>query len=158
MPDVSRTPFAEWISVSMDNAGLSGRKLAKKLGVHDTNISHWKSGKAVPSVDTLRKIAQTFEVPYSRLLVTARPDEFPPNEFGEPLPVPEKLAYRKRIRKHIEQAPGLDPRDARDVETVLALAYEIRNSDGDATEELHKAAEALDVIRRVIRGRQGVAE
>lgn len=144
----NQTRFAAWLAVAMDNKGYSGRKLAKLLGNHDTSVSKWKAGEAVPTVSTLIKMAQVFDVPPQRLLATARPDEFDPKNFGEPLPVPSKLAYRKRVAEYIRNLP-IDDRDARELEELFAITQLMREGlDGD--EQLNKAIQALRSLRRVV--------
>jgi transcriptional regulator with XRE-family HTH domain len=153
MTDLPR--FARWLIVSMDNKGMSGRKLAKLLDYHDTSVSKWKAGEATPSVATLVKIAKIFDVPPTRLLVTARPDEFKAEDFGEPLPVPARAAYRTRIREHIRSMP-IEERDAQDLEELFAITQLMRDGEGgDLNGHLAKAVDALATLRKIIKGEEG---
>lgn len=142
------THFAEWLSVSMDNAGLSGRKLAKMVGQTSTAVSKWTTGAAVPSMSNIHKLARIFKVPPGRLLATARgPD------WGEPLPVPSRIAYRERIRKHLMSAPDIAPEDAEAAGDLFEALHILRESGG--TQELRST---LDSLRSVIRDKEGQLE
>jgi transcriptional regulator with XRE-family HTH domain len=141
--------FAQWLTVSMDNAGLSGRKLAKMLGTTSTAVSKWTTGAAVPSIENIGKIAQIFEVPPSRLLATARGVE-----WGEPLPLPTKHAYRDRIKRYIRSAPDIDEADAKAVGELFE-ALHIMREKGGGTQELHAT---LEKLRAVVRDKEGELE
>ncbi len=143
--------FAQWLAVSMDNLGLSGRKLAKLLDYHDTSVSKWKAGDAVPSVATLMKIAEIFDVPPPRLLVTARPDEFAEKDFGPPLEIPSRQAYWMRAQRHIKDLP-LEEHDARELQALLSITQMLRESDMPVNGQHRAIADALTTIRKVVRG------
>ena len=48
--------------------GLSQEEFAQKLCVTRQAVSRWETGETVPSTDTLKEIAKTFQVPVDRLL------------------------------------------------------------------------------------------
>lgn len=142
----STTPhFAQWLTVSMDNAGLSGRKLAKMMGQTSTAVSKWTTGAAVPSIENIRKLAEIFEVSPSRLLATARgPD------WGDPLAIPPRWAYRDRVRKYLRGTPEIDKADAEAVGDLFEAMHIMKETGG--TVELRNTLEAL---RSLIRDKEG---
>src|SRR5262245_30281655 len=60
MPDRSR--FGGWLATSMRSRGLSQAQLARSVGVADTQVSRWRRGQVVPSVQYLQRIADAFGV------------------------------------------------------------------------------------------------
>jgi transcriptional regulator with XRE-family HTH domain len=46
----------------MQNRGLSQAQLARSVGVADTQVSRWRRGQVVPTVQYLQRIADTFGV------------------------------------------------------------------------------------------------
>jgi transcriptional regulator with XRE-family HTH domain len=60
--DRSRTQFAGWLSTSMSSRGLSQAQLARAVGVADTQVSRWRRGQVLPTVQYLQRIADTFGV------------------------------------------------------------------------------------------------
>lgn len=129
----------------MENAGLSGRKLAKLMGQTSTAVSKWTTGAAVPSIENIGKMAAIFEVPAGRLLATARG-----SDWGEPLPIPSRHAYRTRVRKYITSAPEIDETDAEAVGDLFEAMHIMKETGG--TQELRNTLEALRVV---IRGQEG---
>lgn len=156
MAGVELPQFAQWLTVSMDNQGLSGRKLAKQLGYTDGMVVRWKKGERVPSPGTLIKIAKIFDVTPGRLLVTARPDEFPAADFGEPLAVPSPKAYRRRVREYLHSGTApIREVDAQALDRMFAATELLRHGDG------HIEGEVLDIIeevRQIIRGERKTSD
>ncbi len=60
--------FGNYIYEKRKLAGLSQRQVARLLGVTDKAVSKWENGRAKPNTDTLRKLAQLFQVPIDELL------------------------------------------------------------------------------------------
>lgn len=54
--------FAGWLETSMRSRGLTQAQLARSVGVADTQISRWRRGQVVPSVQYLQRLADTFGV------------------------------------------------------------------------------------------------
>ena len=54
--------------------GLSQEEFAQKLLVTRQAVSRWETGETIPSTDTLKRIAQTFQVSVDHLL--GRPAAF----------------------------------------------------------------------------------
>lgn len=147
MPSEHPPTFAQWLSVSMDNHGMSGKKLGALIGADGSAVSLWKNGKVIPSPPNINKIARIFGVPGPRLMATADPEQY--GDWGDPLPVPPRLALRKRIRKHLSGTfPDIDAAELRDIEAVLAAADAARASLGSDTEII----KALEVIRSHVSG------
>lgn len=49
-------------------AGFSQSALAKMLNVHQTAISQWELGKSFPEIDTLKRMAEVYNVPIDFLV------------------------------------------------------------------------------------------
>jgi transcriptional regulator with XRE-family HTH domain len=54
--------FAGWLQASMQSRGLTQAQLARSVGVADTQVSRWRRGQVVPSVQYLQRLADTFGV------------------------------------------------------------------------------------------------
>src|SRR5438128_8212370 len=62
MADPTGSRFAGWLQASMRSHGLSQAQLARSVGVADTQVSRWRRGQVVPTVQYLQRIADTFGV------------------------------------------------------------------------------------------------
>jgi transcriptional regulator with XRE-family HTH domain len=62
MNDVPGNQFAGWLQASMSHRGLTQAQLARSVGVADTQISRWRRGQVVPSVQYLQRLADTFGI------------------------------------------------------------------------------------------------
>ncbi len=62
MADPTGSRFAGWLQASMRSHGLSQAQLARSVGVADTQVSRWRRGQVVPSVQYLQRLADTFGV------------------------------------------------------------------------------------------------
>ena len=49
-------------------AGLSQAEFAQKMGVAQSAVSQWESGKRIPTVDTVIRIAEVLEIPPEKLI------------------------------------------------------------------------------------------
>jgi transcriptional regulator with XRE-family HTH domain len=54
--------FAGWLQASMHNRGLTQAQLARSVGVADTQISRWRRGQVVPTLQYLQRLADTFGI------------------------------------------------------------------------------------------------
>jgi transcriptional regulator with XRE-family HTH domain len=111
--------FGEWLDVTMSNQGISGRTLAEVTGVHDSAVSRWRSGTAVPSMDSIERMASTLGVEALRLAVTA--GVVSPKVAGlEPLPMPVPTARRESVKRQLANLRGVTDEERR----LLLQAYE----------------------------------
>ena len=62
MNDVPGNQFAGWLQASMSHRGLTQAQLARSVGVADTQVSRWRRGQVVPSVQYLQRLADTFGI------------------------------------------------------------------------------------------------
>ncbi|MBR2614854.1 MAG: helix-turn-helix transcriptional regulator [Clostridia bacterium] len=53
--------FAKRFSEALKNSNYTGKELAKELGLAESNISNWKKGDNLPSVEILFKISILLE-------------------------------------------------------------------------------------------------
>lgn len=98
--------FARWLDLTMENREISGRSLAKRIRVHDSAVSRWRSGEQSPSLDTVMRIAKALNVDGIRLAVTA--GLIDSEAAGkDPLPLPEPTARRQAIKRQIGRIRGL---------------------------------------------------
>lgn len=51
-----------------DARGLSDYAVAKEIGIGRSTLSDWKTGKHIPNMDNLKKIANYFDVPVDYLI------------------------------------------------------------------------------------------
>lgn len=79
---------------------MSPAALARSLGVADAQVSRWRRGQVVPTVQSLQRIADTFGVPRTSL---DRLAGYPAEEGGgDP---PELEAAAGRLRELLERVP-----------------------------------------------------
>jgi transcriptional regulator with XRE-family HTH domain len=62
-----RERFAGWLANTMQSRGLTQAQLARSVGVADTQVSRWRRGQVVPTVQYLQRLADTFGVERSTL-------------------------------------------------------------------------------------------
>lgn len=98
--------MSQWLDTSMSNKGYTGRDVAKYVGVHDSAVSRWRSGRGTPNMDQIAKIAELFNVEPLRLAVLAGAiDE---KIAGVPaLDMPQPTAARENVKSKIASLPGL---------------------------------------------------
>lgn len=143
----SAETFGRWLDLTMGNQGIKGRTLARKLRVHDSAVSRWRSGQGAPEMDTCMRLAKILDVDPIRLAVTA--GLMDGDLIGvETLPLPEPTAQRQAVRGQLEKL-RLPPREREQLIEFYEVAEKIRTVDGD---ELARVNEALGVLRQVLRG------
>lgn len=80
----------EWIGRSIADArkkaGLSQEKLAEKVGISEQTISKWENGHTLPDIESLMRIAEATNMPYSYFL-----------DSGKGKKEAEALAVRARL-------------------------------------------------------------
>jgi transcriptional regulator with XRE-family HTH domain len=54
--------FGGWLEASMRSRGITQAQLARSVGVADTQISRWRRGQVVPTLQYLQRLADTFGV------------------------------------------------------------------------------------------------
>lgn len=102
--------FGRWLDLTMANRDIKGRTLARKLHVHDSAVSRWRSGRGLPSMDTLLKLAQALGVEPLRLAVTA--GLMDGRMVGaQPLPLPEPTAQRQLVKEQLNNLRGLTAKE-----------------------------------------------
>jgi len=93
--------FAGWLEASMRSRGLTQAQLARSVGVADTQVSRWRRGQVVPTLQYLQRLADTFGVERITLdellglpIAQARIDSHP-----DPEQEAELQAYQARLRQ-----------------------------------------------------------
>jgi transcriptional regulator with XRE-family HTH domain len=102
------TRFAGWLQASMLNRGLSQAQLARSVGVADTQVSRWRRGHVVPTLQYLQRLADTFgieRVTLDRLvgLPVAQAHPGSADMQIEPEVAAELEAHQARLREVLEQ-------------------------------------------------------
>src|ERR1700694_5268414 len=100
--------FAGWLQASMLNRGLSQAQLARSVGVADTQVSRWRRGQVVPTLQYLQRLADTFgidRVSLDRLvgLPVAQALYSAGDERVEPEVAAEIEAHQARLREVLEK-------------------------------------------------------
>jgi transcriptional regulator with XRE-family HTH domain len=54
--------FGGWLEACMRSRGLTQAQLARSVGVADTQVSRWRRGQVVPTLQYLQRLADTFGV------------------------------------------------------------------------------------------------
>lgn len=98
-PTTTASRFAGWLQASMQHRGLSQAELARSVGVADTQVSRWRRGQVVPTVQYLQRLADTFGIQRVTLdqlvgLPVAQAESAP----GDPQREAELQALQARIR------------------------------------------------------------
>ncbi len=92
----ARMPIGDKIASLRTAKGWSQRELAKKLGTKAPNVSNWENDKGSPSAETLKELAQVFDVSVDYLLF----DQVPMRPLGGFQDV--ELAARLQEMDHLD--------------------------------------------------------
>jgi len=100
--------FAGWLSASMQTRGLTQAQLARSVGVADTQVSRWRRGQVVPTVQYLQRLADTFGIERATLdrlvgLPVAEAGTLSGAEPVEPEVEAELQAYQARLREVLQR-------------------------------------------------------
>lgn len=111
--------FAEWLTRTLSERGISGGEVARALNVNDSAVSRWKNGKILPSLEALMDLADFLDVSPLQLAVTA--GRMKEKQAGVPrLELPEDTKTREMVKGQIMNIRGLTSRERQ----VLVEAYE----------------------------------
>lgn len=113
--------FSRWLDLTMENRGISGASLAKKLHVTDAAVSRWRNDAGIPRLDTVMKLARILDVDPLRLAVTA--GHMSGHEVGaQRLTLPEPTERRAKVKRALGKIAGLTARERQ----LLIDAYDER--------------------------------
>lgn len=103
--------FGRWLSLVMENRGISGTAIARHCKVHSSTVSRWRNGQVPPSMDAVVRLAKflSIEEPL-RLAVTAGIVDGKLLGY-EPLPMPEPTMQRANVKKQINHIRGLSAKE-----------------------------------------------
>lgn len=134
-PETGPQRLGAWLDVTMANAGMRNRQLAKEVNVHESAVHNWRRGKNVPQLGTLQKIASVLNADPVRLAITA--GLLDASLVGqEPLPIPEPVAQRAKQRSRANEL----------LAELTDLTSKIRGGDSI---DVH-ALEALNTLRKIV--------
>lgn len=113
----------------MEKAGVSAYRLSKETGIPQSGISQYKSGKVVPGIDKIEKIADYFGVSPDYLLGGSddknKPIATEDDELTEYL---EELKNRPEMRMLFSLAKGATKED---VEQAVAIIEALRKTKNE---------------------------
>src|ERR1700730_16722115 len=101
MSDAPGRRFGGWLQASMSSVGWTQAQLARSVGVADTQVSRWRRGQVVPTVQYLQRLADTFGVERMTLdqLVGLPVAPARDTSGGEPEVEAELQAHQARLRQ-----------------------------------------------------------
>ena len=78
--------FSQMLKKLMLSNNISNYKLAKELGISQSTVANWLSGKTAPSTTRINELAQYFNTTTSYLLNGTQPEKDPAagSSFAEP--------------------------------------------------------------------------
>src|SRR5437868_13226997 len=96
--------FAGWLQASMHSRGLTQAQLARSVGVADTQISRWRRGQVVPTLQYLQRLADAFGVERITLdqlvgLPVAQARQGEGTQSADPEREAELQAHQARLRE-----------------------------------------------------------
>ena len=148
MAEFPRNRFGGWLEASMRSRGLTQAQLARSVGVADTQVSRWRRGQVVPTVQYLQRLADTFGIQRNTLDQLVGLPVAQAREGGEQAAEPELeaelQAYQARLREAMQNKLPRSMWRAY-VEACLALADGLGASASRALREsLGRLEEAAD--------------
>ena len=97
--ELEESRFAGWLQASMHTRGLTQAQLARTVGVADTQISRWRRGQVVPTLQYLQRLADTFGIERMTLdQLVGLPVAQAAGQGMEPEVEAELQAYQTRLR------------------------------------------------------------
>ena len=102
----ARGDFPTWLATSMHSRGLSQAQLARSVGVADTQVSRWRRGQVVPTVQYLQRLADAFGVQravLARMVGLPVAEAREPGAADEPALEAELQAHQARLRDVLQQ-------------------------------------------------------
>jgi transcriptional regulator with XRE-family HTH domain len=135
----------------MSHRGLSQAQLARSVGVADTQVSRWRRGQVVPTLQYLQRLADTFGIERYTLdrlvgLPVAQARDASRGQSDDPEVEAELQAYQARLRQVMQ---GRLPRNMwrAYVEACVALGEGLGASTTRAiTESLARAEDSDDEL------------
>jgi transcriptional regulator with XRE-family HTH domain len=122
--------FAGWLQASMRSRGLTQAQLARSVGVADTQVSRWRRGQVVPTVQYLQRLADAFgveRIALDELVGLPVAQTQPLGEQRDPEFEAELQAHQARLRQ-VMQDRLPRPMWRAYVEACVALAEGLRSS------------------------------
>ena len=72
---VDRAKFAQEMRLKMAEQRISGRAIARQLGVHENSVSNWKAGRALPLDTKFYRLLNILNLNISDLKFNIRGEE-----------------------------------------------------------------------------------
>jgi transcriptional regulator with XRE-family HTH domain len=133
--------WASWVNQQLTRKGWRPADAARAFGVDDSMISKWRRGLAGPDPKSLRRVAESLELPILEVLVAA--GWITPEEAGQPPAPPASEAVellkdiQQKIKGQLDQMdpppPGRNPHPSRRASDVPDTVFS--NADVDQTEQ-----------------------
>lgn len=103
--------------------GMTQMELAKALQTSQASITNWETGKKIPKIDSLSKMAEIFHVPVSTFI----PKETPPDEIDNT--ISEALHFNQKLRLLFDKSRYLSDSDLDAVLSVVNAISKERSDD-----------------------------
>ncbi len=96
--------FARWLDTTLANEGLTGKELAALADLDEAQISRWRRGRGLPSMESVERLSLALRVDAVRLAVTV--GLMSEKMAGvPPLPTPPPTALFERVRDKLRELP-----------------------------------------------------
>lgn len=80
--------------------GITAYRVSKDTGITQTLLSNWKTGKSVPNLQNLKKIADYFDVTVDYLMTGIEPEQ---REFNPQLTAKDEKDISKKVDEILSQ-------------------------------------------------------
>lgn len=147
--------FAQLLNKIMEEKDITAYRVAKRLGVHQTTIANWRSGKSTPKTELLPKIAEALETPVYTFLPQNLAEKYLEYEdiaydvketFIREAETQEEIEAAKTLSiPHVQMGLLLSELERMRIQTLSALFLQL-NSHGQekAIEELKKLVDTAE--------------
>jgi transcriptional regulator with XRE-family HTH domain len=139
MKHIMATFNPDRLKALMENHGLSGRKLAQRVGLTNVSISRILHGKQKPSRPTVTRLAEAFGIEPESFYADHSPSE---SQRLDPLALAARRSSKRLTQQQLARAIGVETRRIADLEAGREICQ------NDLLEDL---AQALDVEARSLR-------
>ena len=116
--------FGENLKALRKSRGYTQDRFAKVIGSNQVNVSAWELGTRMPYLDTIKHIANTFNIPLSSL-ISIEESGIEEDYIRE---IADTLQRDPKIRMLFDRTKYMSPSD---IDTVLSVVNAITRERGD---------------------------
>lgn len=110
----------------LKNHGVTAYKVSKETGVSRSTLSEWKTGKSVPKVENIQKIADFFDVPIGYFYGDSESSNSAYYLNEETAKKAQEIYEDPKTRILLDARRDLAPED---LDIVVALVKKLKGSD-----------------------------